>query len=123
MIDRMRELAGKARVEAQHLARGCRSESSHDSHYNLLRLVSAVRAMVAEHDDALARLREAETLLRDAATVIERMANGASREACSPELDRLIAFLRVVAGEEETFDYLGPDPNDMDGERWGPLPS
>lgn len=33
--------------------------------------------------------------LTDAATVIERMANGASRAECSPELDRVIAYLAV----------------------------
>lgn len=39
--------------------------------------------------------------LHDAATVIERMANGASRAECSPELDRVIAALREIDGDEE----------------------
>lgn len=34
--------------------------------------------------------------LHDAAVVIERMANGASRAECSPELDRVIAALREI---------------------------
>ncbi len=33
-------------------------------------------------------------LLLDAAVVIERMANGASRQECSPELDRVLAHIR-----------------------------
>lgn len=37
--------------------------------------------------------------LRDAATVIERMANGAGRAECSPELDRVIATLREIDGD------------------------
>ena len=37
--------------------------------------------------------------LQDAATVIERMANGASRAECSPELDRVIAVLREIDGD------------------------
>ena len=36
--------------------------------------------------------------LRDAATVIERMANGAGRAECSPELDRVIAALNEIDG-------------------------
>ena len=36
--------------------------------------------------------------LRDAATVIERMANGATRAECSLELDRVIAALREIDG-------------------------
>lgn len=36
--------------------------------------------------------------LRDAAVVIERMANGATRAECSPELDRVIAALREIDG-------------------------
>ena len=39
--------------------------------------------------------------LHDAAAVIERMANGASRQECSPELDRVIAALREIDGDEE----------------------
>ena len=39
--------------------------------------------------------------LRDAAIVIERMANGASRAECSPELDRVIAALKEIDGDEE----------------------
>lgn len=34
-------------------------------------------------------------LLEDAATVIERMANCATRSECSPELDRLVAAFRA----------------------------
>ncbi len=37
--------------------------------------------------------------LKDAAVVIERMANGAGRSECSPELDRVIAALNEI--EEE----------------------
>ena len=37
--------------------------------------------------------------LRDAATVIERMANGAGRAECSPELDRVIDLLRRIEDE------------------------
>lgn len=37
--------------------------------------------------------------LHDAATVIERMANGAGRAECSPELDRVIAALREIDGD------------------------
>lgn len=36
--------------------------------------------------------------LRDAAVVIERMANGADRGECSPELDRVMAALREIDG-------------------------
>jgi hypothetical protein len=35
-------------------------------------------------------------VFRDAAVVIERMANGASRSECSPELDRVIAALNEI---------------------------
>jgi hypothetical protein len=49
--------------------------------------------------DALAAVGDEMTDgLRDAATVIERMANGASRLECSPELDRVIALLRSIEG-------------------------
>lgn len=34
--------------------------------------------------------------LRDASVVIERMANGASRAECSPELDRVITALNEI---------------------------
>ena len=47
--------------------------------------------------DALdAFVAEWEKLLLESATVIERMANGASRAECSPELDRVIAALREI---------------------------
>lgn len=39
-----------------------------------------------------------EDRLSDAATVIERMANGASRRACSPELDRVIEAVNALPG-------------------------
>lgn len=51
------------------------------------RALAALDAFVAEW----------EKLLLEAATVIERMANGASRDECSPELDRVIAALERIA--------------------------
>ena len=52
--------------------------------------------------DALdAFVAEWEKLLLESATVIERMANGASRAECSPELDRVIAALREIDGDKE----------------------
>lgn len=37
-----------------------------------------------------------EDAVRDAAVVIERMANGASRAECAPEMDRFIAHIRTT---------------------------
>jgi hypothetical protein len=39
------------------------------------------------------RLREA---LSDAVAVIEKMANGATRKECSPELDRVVVFMNAL---------------------------
>ena len=50
-------------------------------------ILGTLEDMTEVHDETTARLR-------DAAIVIERMANGASRDECSPELDRVIAWLR-----------------------------
>lgn len=36
---------------------------------------------------------------RDSCSVIERMANGANRQECSPEMDRVIAALRELFPE------------------------
>jgi hypothetical protein len=52
------------------------------------------------HDER-ERAERAEAALRDAATVIERMANGASRKDCSPELDRVIAALARREARDE----------------------
>jgi hypothetical protein len=49
-------------------------------------------------DDMSVVMDEVVDRLRDAATVIERMANGASRSECSPELDRVIDALREIDG-------------------------
>ena len=46
--------------------------------------------LICDAVNAYSQLRE---LVRDAAVVIERMANGASRAECSPELDRIISAL------------------------------
>jgi len=50
-------------------------------------------------DDLAAVQDETASVLRDAGVVIERMANGATRQECSPELDRVIDLLRRIEDE------------------------
>lgn len=56
-----------------------------------------MRAEAAER-----RVKELTERVNDAAVVIERMANGASRQECSPELDRVIAALASGSPEGTT---------------------
>jgi hypothetical protein len=49
----------------------------------------------------LAALDAAHAALRDAAVVVERMANGASRQACSPEFDRFHAAVLGLPDEQK----------------------
>ena len=51
---------------------------------------AALAPLICDAVNVYVHLRE---LVRDATVVIERMENGASREECSPELDRIISAL------------------------------
>ena len=50
-----------------------------------------------ERDEARSQVTALREALADAGVVIERMANGATRRECSPELDRVIAALDALA--------------------------